>query len=83
MADSDSGGQISETAMATPGAGADSTPGTDDGIPPAQDTQHIAEGGPRDYGTANPDESTTTPGAGPAGAAVGDAATSTERPASH
>lgn len=42
-------GQISETSMMTPGEGADSIPGTDDGVPPAEDTQAVAQGMPRDY----------------------------------
>ncbi len=43
------GGQISETSLMTPGAGADSIPGTDDGIPPADEAQQVAQGMPRDY----------------------------------
>lgn len=42
-------GQISETAMMTPSGGADSIPGTDDGVPPAAEAQHIPQGMPRDY----------------------------------
>lgn len=42
-------GQVSETSMMTPDGGADGTPGTDDGIPAAADTQHRAQGGRADY----------------------------------
>jgi|GEM_PF-2184951 len=42
-------GQISETSMMTPDQGAESTPGTDDGVPPADATQHEPHGMPRNY----------------------------------
>ncbi len=42
-------GQVSETSMMTPSGGEGSTPGTDDGIPPAAETGHVAEGRPKDY----------------------------------
>ncbi|MDQ2850406.1 hypothetical protein V3G39_02055 [Dermatophilaceae bacterium Sec6.4] len=41
--------QVSEVSQMTPGGGADSTPGTDDGVPPAEDSQTEADGAPRDY----------------------------------
>lgn len=42
-------GQVSETAAMTPAGGADGTPGTDDGIPPAADAQHLPGAEPRSY----------------------------------
>lgn len=42
-------GQISETSKMTPGQGPDSIPGTDDGIPPAEDAQQVPQGMPADY----------------------------------
>lgn len=41
--------QLSEVSQMTPGGGADTTPGTDDGVPPAEDAQSEADGAPRDY----------------------------------
>lgn len=42
-------GQISETSMATPEAGAGDSPGTEEGTPAAADTQHKPHEGPKDY----------------------------------
>ncbi|WP_257476934.1 hypothetical protein [Acidipropionibacterium jensenii] len=42
-------GQISETSRMTPNEGADDIPGTEEGVPPAEDTQHVTQGPPRDY----------------------------------
>lgn len=42
-------GQISESSMMTPDGGADSIPGTDDGIPAAADAQQVPQGMPKDY----------------------------------
>ncbi|GAA1398413.1 hypothetical protein [Luteococcus peritonei] len=42
-------GQISETSMMTPQQGADSTPGTGEGAPPADLSQQVAQGMPSDY----------------------------------
>ena len=33
------GGQVSETSVMTPEGGAGSTPGTDDGVPPSEDSR--------------------------------------------
>jgi hypothetical protein len=47
----DQGGQVSETAAMTPEGGADGTPGTDDGVPPAADGGAEQGAPPRhDYG---------------------------------
>lgn len=43
-------GQVSETSRMTPQTGAENTPGTDDGVPPAADTGHESQGPPREYG---------------------------------
>ena len=53
MVSSDNDGQISETSMAVPDAGADQTPGTEEGTPPAADSGHEPHEGPRDYGTTD------------------------------
>jgi len=45
-----SGGQVSETTAMTPGAGSDSTPGTDDGVPPADEGHQEPGGPPGSYG---------------------------------
>lgn len=42
-------GQVSETSMATPDAGADGIPGTEDATPPADAAQHSPHEGPKDY----------------------------------
>lgn len=42
-------GEISETSRMTPDEGEDGIPGTDEGVPPAEDTQHVTQGPPRDY----------------------------------
>lgn len=44
------GGQVSETSAMTPEGGADSTPGTDDGVPPAEDSATEPGGPPSSYG---------------------------------
>lgn len=41
--------QVSEISQMSPGGGAQNAPGTDDGVPPAQDAQTEADGAPRDY----------------------------------
>lgn len=41
--------QVSEVTAMTPNQGAGSAPGTDDGVPPAEDAQSQADGPPRDY----------------------------------
>ncbi|WP_460704390.1 hypothetical protein [Luteococcus sediminum] len=41
-------GQISENSMMTPQQGADSVPGTDDGVPPADVAQQVPQGMPED-----------------------------------
>lgn len=41
--------QVSEVSQMTPNGGAGTAPGTDDGIPPAEDAQSEADGAPRDY----------------------------------
>lgn len=46
----DQGGQVSETAAMTPEGGADGTPGTDDGVPPAADGGAEQGGPPKSYG---------------------------------
>lgn len=51
-------GQVSETSMMAPEGGADSTPGTDDGVPSAADTQHRSQGGRVDYAEEGGDEPT-------------------------
>ncbi len=42
-------GQVSDTSRMTPQGGAEGTPGTDDGVPPAVDSGHESQGAPRDY----------------------------------
>ncbi|MDN5978486.1 hypothetical protein [Acidipropionibacterium jensenii] len=42
-------GEISETSRMTLNEGQDGIPGTEEGIPPAEDTQHVTQGPPRDY----------------------------------
>jgi hypothetical protein len=42
-------GEISETSRMTPNEGEDGIPGTEEGVPPAEDTQHVTQGPPRDY----------------------------------
>jgi hypothetical protein len=42
-------GEISETSRMTPNEGEDGIPGTEEGVPPAEDTQHVTQGLPRDY----------------------------------
>lgn len=49
-----SDGQVSETSKMTPQGGADGTPGTDDGVPPAAASGHESQGAPRDYGDEAP-----------------------------
>ncbi len=44
------GGQVSETTAMTPEGGADGTPGTDDGVPPAADGGAEQGAPPRPYG---------------------------------
>ncbi|QIK67672.1 hypothetical protein G7072_16125 [Nocardioides sp. HDW12B] len=44
------GGQVSETAAMTPEGGADGTPGTDDGVPPAEDGRTEPGAAPQSYG---------------------------------
>ena len=44
-----SGGQVSEVSAMSPEGGAGDTPGTDDGVPPADASQTEADGPPRDY----------------------------------
>ncbi len=44
------GGQVSETTAMTPGSGADGTPGTDDGVPPAEDGRTEPGAAPQSYG---------------------------------
>lgn len=51
-------GQVSESSMMSPQGGADTTPGTDDGIPAAADTQHASQGGRVDYDDEGGDEPT-------------------------
>lgn len=41
--------QVSEVSAMTPDHGMGNAPGTDDGVPPAQDAQSQADGPPRDY----------------------------------
>ena len=56
--------QVSETAAMTPGGGQDA-PGTDDGVPPAEDSQTEADGAPRDYRADRTVSDETTPQADP------------------
>ena len=46
----DQGGQVSETTAMTPEGGADGTPGTDDGVPPAADGGAEQGAPPKSYG---------------------------------
>lgn len=46
----DRGGQVSETSAMTPEGGADGTPGTDDGVPPAEDARTEPGAAPQSYG---------------------------------
>ncbi|MBO1754998.1 hypothetical protein [Allobranchiibius sp. CTAmp26] len=57
--------QVSETSVMTPGGGAQDAPGTDDGVPPAQDSQTEADGAPRDYRADRTVSDETTPQADP------------------
>lgn len=41
--------QVSETSKLTPQPGDDDTPAIDEAAPSAEDTQHVAQGHPRDY----------------------------------
>ncbi len=62
---SDDDKQISEASQMRPDKGADATPGTDDGVPPAEDAQTEADGGPRDYRADRTASPGTTPQADP------------------
>lgn len=58
--------QVSEVSQMTPGGGAGTAPGTDDGIPPAEDSQTEADGAPRDYRADRTVSHTSAPQADPA-----------------
>ncbi len=54
---SDSEGQVSETATMSPSRGDGQSPGTDDGIPPADASREEPGAGPRDYDADSGDAS--------------------------
>lgn len=51
--------------MMTPGGSVQDSPGTDDGVPPAEDSQTEADGAPRDYRADKTVSDETTPQADP------------------